>query len=323
VSWYYMQSSKRQGPIDDQAMLQMVAQGALKPTDLVWRAGMEGWQQAATVPGLLEPPPLPMATPLEAKEDVLRASPAATLLPQEPSVKPIPSLALGTDIPEVAVASSATVQPIGSREPLLTSERPENVGISIGGDEENGRPKGRVAPYLVLGFLVAAAAAFPGHGGVQPLNSVVAVCALVLMAIGFSNWATRKGRSGAHALWAFLPIGGLLVLPLLKDRHKGEAEGESEAVKQCPQCGTPYRENDYGSHAVVMICPKCRGVLPRSVTVPGAPPLDKRKDAPPEGANPAEFLKNCPHCGASYRESDYNPDAREILCGKCRGVLPR
>jgi H+/Cl- antiporter ClcA len=47
------------------------------------------------------------------------------------------------------------------------------------------------------------------------------------------------------------------------------------------------------------------------------------KDAPSEGTNEAEPLTKCPHCGAPYRESDYNPDAREILCGKCRGVLPR
>ena len=300
----------------------MVGQGTLKPTDLVWRAGMGGWQQAATVPGLLEPPPLPMETPLEVREAVREASSVATPAPQEPSLKPVPSLAQGTDIPEVAVASFATVQPTDSLDARLTPEQPGNMGVRIGGDAEDGRPKGRVAPYLMLGFLFACAAYF-GHGGTHPLTSLVTVCALVLMAIGFSNWATNKGHSANHAGWALLPIVGLVVLPLLKDWHKGEPEGESEAVKQCPQCGTPYRESDYGFNAVVMICPKCRAVLPRSATVLGAALPDEHKDAPPEGTNEAEPLKNCPHCGASYRESDYSPDVRAILCGKCRGVLPR
>ena len=99
MSWYYIQSSRRQGPIDDQALLQMVAQGALNPTDLVWRAGMEGWQQAATIPGLLEPPPQPATTPLEAKGGVLGASPVTTPTRQEPSPKLVPSAAPRADTP--------------------------------------------------------------------------------------------------------------------------------------------------------------------------------------------------------------------------------
>lgn len=94
MSWYYIQSSKRQGPIDDQGMLQMVARGALNPTDLVWRAGMEGWQEAASVPGLLGPPPLPAPAPKEAKVPCLDASPVAFTVPQGSSPKPVPSTAL-------------------------------------------------------------------------------------------------------------------------------------------------------------------------------------------------------------------------------------
>jgi hypothetical protein len=138
--------------------------------------------------------------------------------------------------------------------------------VQNGGDAMNGRPKGKVAPYLILGFLFAFAA-YLGRGGVHPLIWVVAVCAFGFMGIGFSNWAVRKGHSGAHALWAVFPIGGLVVLPLLKDRYEDappiEAE-ETEPVKECPNCGTAYKESEYGPQAVAMICSKCRGILPRS-----------------------------------------------------------
>lgn len=49
---------------------------------------------------------------------------------------------------------------------------------------------------------------------------------------------------------------------------------------------------------------------------------DEYKDEPPDGVDPNEPVKNCPRCGAAYRESDYGPDA-EMVCSRCWLVLPR
>jgi hypothetical protein len=49
---------------------------------------------------------------------------------------------------------------------------------------------------------------------------------------------------------------------------------------------------------------------------------DAYKNAPAEELNGSEPTKNCPQCGASYRESDYRPDAAEWLCSQCRAALP-
>ena len=87
-----------------------------------------------------------------------------------------------------------------------------------------------------------------------------------LWGFGFYYWALAKGRSPACFFLGIVPPVGLLVMVLLKDKHK---------------------------------------------------------DAPPEGTNEAEPLKSCPHCGASYREGDYRPDAPVMLCSQCQEVLPR
>ena len=37
----------------------------------------------------------------------------------------------------------------------------------------------------------------------------------------------------------------------------------------------------------------------------------------------ADLVRACPTCGAAYRLSDYRPDASQIYCSSCHGVLPR
>ena len=47
--WFYAQGSERKGPVEESALLQM---GVLAPSTLVWKAGMNGWVAASTVPEL-------------------------------------------------------------------------------------------------------------------------------------------------------------------------------------------------------------------------------------------------------------------------------
>ena len=64
-TWHVAQGDSSTGPHSMQAVTQMIGQGQLNSTTLVWRAGMENWQAAADVAELNEllgsqtPPPLP------------------------------------------------------------------------------------------------------------------------------------------------------------------------------------------------------------------------------------------------------------------------
>jgi hypothetical protein len=64
--WYYAQHNERKGPVPEEQLKQLVASGALKPTDLVWKTGMAAWRPASEVQALFgtvedEPPPIPPA----------------------------------------------------------------------------------------------------------------------------------------------------------------------------------------------------------------------------------------------------------------------
>jgi len=69
--WYYTENRERRGPVSDERLKELAASGQLKPTDLVWKKGMAGWQQASEhtwlSPSLEEPPPLPQTTNAKAK----------------------------------------------------------------------------------------------------------------------------------------------------------------------------------------------------------------------------------------------------------------
>lgn len=66
VDWYYAVSGQQGGPVSWAALRQLAEQKTLKPTDLVWHAGMGEWDQAVKIDGLVPkapaakvPPPLP------------------------------------------------------------------------------------------------------------------------------------------------------------------------------------------------------------------------------------------------------------------------
>ncbi len=64
-TWHIAQGDSSTGPHSMQTVTQMIGQGKINSTTLVWRAGMENWQAAADVAELNEllgtqtPPPLP------------------------------------------------------------------------------------------------------------------------------------------------------------------------------------------------------------------------------------------------------------------------
>jgi len=62
IQWYIAREGKQHGPLSDVEMRTFVAQGHLKPTDLIWRPGFADWRPAPAVFPFPQPEPAP-ATP--------------------------------------------------------------------------------------------------------------------------------------------------------------------------------------------------------------------------------------------------------------------
>lgn len=63
ATWYYSMNGQQAGPVTQQELQQLVAQGMVKPQDLVWNQGMPNWVPAMQVPGLVPAGPQPGAYP--------------------------------------------------------------------------------------------------------------------------------------------------------------------------------------------------------------------------------------------------------------------
>ena len=68
-TWYYVRNGVPQGPVTEEALRALIASGAVPPATPVWREGMDAWQDADAIPGLVPPaavagpPPLPPPAP--------------------------------------------------------------------------------------------------------------------------------------------------------------------------------------------------------------------------------------------------------------------
>ncbi len=56
ADWFYADGDKRLGPVAEDELKRLVAEGRLRPGDLVWRDGMPDWVEARTVPALFPAP---------------------------------------------------------------------------------------------------------------------------------------------------------------------------------------------------------------------------------------------------------------------------
>jgi hypothetical protein len=61
--WHLSRGQEKQSRISDQELLLLAELGHLKPNDLLWKPGFEGWRAANSVPGILTPPCLPGSVP--------------------------------------------------------------------------------------------------------------------------------------------------------------------------------------------------------------------------------------------------------------------
>jgi hypothetical protein len=88
IQWYIARDGKQHGPLSDVEMRTFVAQGHLKPTDLIWRPGFADWRPAPAV-FPFQAPEMP-ATPSRASMTRPGAAPAraAAPAPAERSFEP-------------------------------------------------------------------------------------------------------------------------------------------------------------------------------------------------------------------------------------------
>ena len=85
IQWYIAREGKQHGPLSDVEMRTFVAQGHLKPTDLIWRAGFADWRPAPAVfpfpqpeqPTAAPPRPGPGPTTQGRRPEPARAAPTA------------------------------------------------------------------------------------------------------------------------------------------------------------------------------------------------------------------------------------------------------
>jgi GYF domain 2 len=80
IQWYIARDGKQHGPLSDVEMRTFVAQGHLKPTDLIWRAGFPDWRPAPTVFPFQAPEPQ-AAPQVRASAARPSAAPGATTSP--------------------------------------------------------------------------------------------------------------------------------------------------------------------------------------------------------------------------------------------------
>ena len=86
IQWYIAREGKQHGPLSDVEMRTFVAQGHLKPTDLIWRPGFADWRPAPAVFPFQQPEPA-AATPRPTTQG-RRAEPARGSAPAAGAATP-------------------------------------------------------------------------------------------------------------------------------------------------------------------------------------------------------------------------------------------
>jgi hypothetical protein len=121
IQWYIAREGKQHGPLSDVEMRTFVAQGHLKPTDLIWRPGFADWR------------PAPAVFPFQQPEPPAAAAPHPTTQGRRPEPARGPAPAAGAAGPD-------------------PSFEPNRIRVAQGSDDSG---KSRVRRALVLAVLLA------------------------------------------------------------------------------------------------------------------------------------------------------------------------
>jgi hypothetical protein len=133
IQWYIARDGKQHGPLSDIEMRTFVAQGHLKPTDLIWRPGFADWRPAPAVFPFQQPPP---AAPPPGRP----APQGMQGNPQGPGHGPGPRAAAEPRGPVQAAAKP--------------SFEPDRIRVAQGGEEPGGSRFGKIAAVVALLALI-------------------------------------------------------------------------------------------------------------------------------------------------------------------------
>ena len=111
TQWHYVQNGASAGPVPEEQLKVMIATGALKPTDLVWREGMAQWTAVQALPELQAQAPVP--APASAPVPVPAVAPAANpyTAPQAAVQGPAPEAPAAGPVSQEAVEMLARTKP--------------------------------------------------------------------------------------------------------------------------------------------------------------------------------------------------------------------
>jgi len=103
--WFVMVRNKQEGPLDEGALRELVATGAVNGRSFFWQQGMADWKRGSDIPelaGLFEPPPAAEPPP---------PPPAVAAVPEPVRHEPEPRAFVPEPEPEPAARHAATEQP--------------------------------------------------------------------------------------------------------------------------------------------------------------------------------------------------------------------
>jgi serine/threonine-protein kinase len=88
--WFVARDGKTRGPVAEETLRDLAALGELRPTDHLWRKGLEGWMTASSLPGLFaaDPEATPHRGTAVAEEE--EPEPEAEPRPAAPCLAPAP-----------------------------------------------------------------------------------------------------------------------------------------------------------------------------------------------------------------------------------------
>ena len=124
AQWYYTRGGQQQGPVEEQALKDLLSSGELQLTELVWREGMSHWQPAASVqefagmapPAANEPAPLPAT-----RRPLATLRPPAANTPLPPAT---PHLHTATALPPATAPPASPSPTAATTRPAATGRRP-------------------------------------------------------------------------------------------------------------------------------------------------------------------------------------------------------
>jgi hypothetical protein len=139
TQWHHGRDGVQQGPVGEAELRRLAGRGELRPTDLVWRAGMTGWEPARLATPFFPaavPPPLP---------------PAGFQQPPPPPPASHAPTAGYAPAPNDVSASDGFGPPIGYAQPYPQFAPPRDLGQDAG--MRLLIPVGRSAWAIVAGYL--------------------------------------------------------------------------------------------------------------------------------------------------------------------------